>query len=88
MKHYISLLMLATAMGCQAQTFTIQTNEPRQTIRHFGASDAWSMQFIGLWDNEAEQQKVADWLSPVVLGFRCGVSIWELVVLNRARTRR
>ena len=62
MKHYISLLMLATAMGCQAQTFTIQTNEPRQTIRHFGASDAWSMQFIGLWDNEAEQQKVADWL--------------------------
>ena len=62
MKHYISLLMLATAMGCQAQTFTIQTSTPRQTIQHFGASDAWSMQFIGLWDNEAEQQKIADWL--------------------------
>ena len=62
MKHYISLLALAATIGCQAQTFTIQTSSPRQTIQHFGASDAWSMQFIGLWDNEAEQQKIADWL--------------------------
>ena len=62
MKHYISLLALAATIGCQAQTFTIQTSTPRQTIQHFGASDAWSMQFIGLWDNEAEQQKIADWL--------------------------
>ena len=60
MKHYISLLALAATIGCQAQTFTIQTSTPRQTIQHFGASDAWSMQFIGLWDNEAEQQKIAD----------------------------
>lgn len=97
MKHYISLLMLATAMGCQAQTFTIQTSTPRQTIQHFGASDAWSMQFIGLWDNEAEQQKIADWLflprtmlrdSPVVSVFRCGVSIWVRAVPNRAMLRR
>ena len=46
----------------QAQTFTIQTDQPRQTIRHFGASDAWSMQNIGIWPDEQEQQKIADWL--------------------------
>lgn len=28
MKHYISLLELAAAIGCQAQTFTIQTCTP------------------------------------------------------------
>jgi O-Glycosyl hydrolase len=45
-----------------AQTHTIRTDAPRQTIRHFGASDAWSMQTIGLWPDTAEQTKIADWL--------------------------
>ena len=40
---------------------TIQTDKPQQKVLHFGASDAWSMQFIGNWD-EKEQEKVADWL--------------------------
>ena len=63
MKQYFMIGVLATASAvCQAADFTIQTSSPRQTIRHFGASDAWSMQFIGLWENEAEQQKIADWL--------------------------
>lgn len=44
-----------------AQRFSIQTQQKEQTVLHFGASDAWSMQFIGLWE-ENEQQKVADWL--------------------------
>ena len=43
---------------CRATDYVIETTEPRQTIQHFGASDAWSMQFIGLWDNEEEQQKM------------------------------
>ncbi len=37
------------------------TDREMQTIDGFGASDAWSMQTIGLWKEE-EQKKVADWL--------------------------
>ena len=48
--------------GAQTQTHIIRTDAPRQTIRHFGASDAWSMQTIGLWPDTAEQVKIADWL--------------------------
>lgn len=62
MKYILSFAMTVCSMACLAQEFTIDVSQPRQTIRHFGASDAWSMQFIGLWDNEAEQQKIADWL--------------------------
>jgi O-glycosyl hydrolase len=40
----------------------VMTDQPRQTISHFGASDAWSMQDIGTWDNIEEQEKIADWL--------------------------
>ncbi|MBP5277201.1 MAG: xylanase, partial [Prevotella sp.] len=50
------------SLGGKADNFTIQIQQPRQTIRHFGASDAWSMQFIGLWEDEQEQEKIADWL--------------------------
>ena len=45
-----------------AQTHTIRTDAPRQTIQHFGASDAWSMQTIGLWPDTAAQVQIADWL--------------------------
>lgn len=40
----------------QAATETIKvnalSNEPHQVIAHFGASDAWSTQFVGLWPNQ------------------------------------
>lgn len=65
-----------------AAVYTVCTDQPRQTIRHFGASDAWSMQFIGLWQDEAEQEQIADWLfstrcddSGKPLGI--GLSIWR-----------
>lgn len=45
-----------------AQTYTILTDQPRQTIEHFGASDAWSMQNIGLWEDEEQQRQIAEWL--------------------------
>ena len=51
-----------TALSVQAQTYVIDTKHPQQTIEHFGASDAWSMQNIGLWQNEKEVNKIADWL--------------------------
>ena len=56
------IFTILAALGCQAEDFIIDMRQPRQTIRHFGASDAWSMQFIGKWENEQEQQKIADWL--------------------------
>lgn len=62
MKRQATVLFLMLATTCVAQTFIIQTSQPCQTIEHFGASDCWSMPTIGLWDNEAEQQKIADWL--------------------------
>lgn len=66
MKTHLTIC-LTLAMGCNAALAegelkaTIQTDKPQQKVLHFGASDAWSMQFIGNWD-EKEQEKVADWL--------------------------
>ena len=62
MRYYFLLVLATITTACRATDYTIETNQPRQTIRHFGASDAWSMQFIGLWDNQEEQEKIADWL--------------------------
>ena len=62
MRYQWLIGLTAFAVSCQAADFKIQVGQPRQQIQHFGASDAWSMQFIGLWENEAEQEKVADWL--------------------------
>ena len=49
--------------GCKqpAIHFQIETDRPCQTMTYFGASDAWSMQFIGLWPEE-KQNQIADWL--------------------------
>lgn len=41
--------------------YTILSHSPEQHIQHFGASDAWSMQFLGLWP-EKQQEQIADWL--------------------------
>ncbi|MDD3036832.1 glycoside hydrolase family 30 protein [Bacteroides sp.] len=54
-------LMNMTAGAQPAISFQIETSKPCQVIEHFGASDAWSMQFIGLWPQE-KQDQVADWL--------------------------
>lgn len=62
MKQILALFALTAASWSHAQTFTIMTDSPRQTIEHFGASDAWSMPTIGLWTDDAEQTKIADWL--------------------------
>ena len=83
MKRFLLILVLAIiCVVCRGADYTIQTNKPKQTIRHFGASDAWSMQFIGQWKDEAEQQKIADWLFSTEndaqgkpLGI--GLSIWR-----------
>ncbi|MBQ8711237.1 MAG: glycoside hydrolase family 30 protein [Prevotella sp.] len=62
-KVTLTLVLTTTlSLAAKAQDYTIQVNTPRQTIRHFGASDAWSMQQIGCWEQEEEQTKIADWL--------------------------
>jgi O-glycosyl hydrolase len=41
--------------------FVAESEVKHQTIDNFGASDGWSMQYIGLWP-KVKQQKMADWL--------------------------
>ncbi|HYF69604.1 MAG TPA: glycoside hydrolase [Ohtaekwangia sp.] len=40
---------------------TIHTNDKKQIIRNFGASDAWTTQFVGQWPDDKKNQ-IADWL--------------------------
>ena len=74
--------LTVVSLTCRAADFTIEVDQPRQTIRHFGASDAWSMQFIGLWQDETEQQKIADWLFSTATDAQgkplgIGLSVWR-----------
>lgn len=66
-KLFFSALLILGS--CSAQklpdiTYTILLEKPLQTMNGFGASDAWSMQFIGLWPQK-KQEQVADWLFSV-----------------------
>ena len=49
----LSALLIASINMQAAQEgtirYTILTQSPEQHIQHFGASDAWSMQFLGIW---------------------------------------
>ena len=66
-KNRLLITMMAVTVSTSAATaqdirqYIVRTDRPRQTVEHFGASDAWSMKYIGLWP-ETEQYKVADWL--------------------------
>ena len=82
MRQRLVILLTIATIVVQAQNYTILTSHHQQTIEHFGASDAWSMQNIGLWDNEAEQQKIADWLFSTENDINgqprgIGLSIWR-----------
>ena len=76
------LLFLSALTTAGAADFVVDVKSPRQTIRHFGASDAWSMQTIGLWPNEQEQTKIADWLFSMQTDAQgqplgIGLSLWR-----------
>lgn len=76
--------LLASSAGIAAHAagkYVILSGSPRQTIRHFGASDAWSMQFLGLWP-ESEQRQIADWLFSMAEDAQgrpkgIGLSVWR-----------
>ncbi len=86
LKCGISSIFLFTSMGIMAEVdkatrFTILTQSPEQHIQHFGASDAWSMQFLGLWPEE-QQKQIADWLFSTEIDKQgkpkgIGLSIWR-----------
>lgn len=85
---YLSLAFLysnyyASSATATAQTvhFKIQADRPQQTMEYFGASDAWSMQAIGLWPDSA-RLKVADWLFSMETDHKgqpkgIGLSLWR-----------
>lgn len=50
-----------TAAGDGKNTLVIHLDNRKQTIRSFGASDAWTCQYIGTWP-DAKRNQVADWL--------------------------
>ena len=54
-------LCIYEAVSAQTSTYRIMTDRPEQTIMHFGASDAWSMKYVGLWPKQ-QQEQIADWL--------------------------
>lgn len=41
--------------------FVVNSEKQYQQIDNFGASDAWSIQYVGLWP-EAKQRQMAEWL--------------------------
>ena len=83
MKRLLTTFTLSTALLVGwAENYTIQVDNPRQTIQHFGASDAWSMQSIGTWPEEQEQAKIADWLFSMETDAQgqplgIGLSLWR-----------
>ncbi len=85
----LSLILLILIAGCQLKNNTGDNNKllnvninsevEFQTIHNFGASDAWSCQFVGNWPDE-QKNKVADLLfsrdvdeagSPKGIGLSC-----------------
>lgn len=60
---------------------TIHLDNKKQTIRNFGASDAWACNFIGVWPDEQRNQ-VADWLFSTAVDEEgkpkgIGLSLWR-----------
>lgn len=56
------LFLFATDGQCKNIVhYKVETEQICQKIEHFGASDAWSMQFVGLWPQK-QQEQIADWL--------------------------
>lgn len=65
---FIFFSVFLASIGCFAQTqslsdvkITIDLDERYQTINHFGASDAWSIQFVGKWPIQ-KREAIADLL--------------------------
>ena len=74
---------LATT-GSDPLTVTVATGDVRQTVESFGASDAWSIQFVGQWPI-AKREAIADLLFETGLDANhdprgIGLSTWRFNV--------
>lgn len=62
---YAWVVLSLLCMGVYAQkperVYTIHPAQTLQTIDNFGASDGWSMRFLGTWP-AVKQRQIADWL--------------------------
>lgn len=52
---------IVNSVNTEVKSFEIDPEIKYQSIDNFGASDAWSMQFIGKWPEE-KQEQIATWL--------------------------
>jgi O-glycosyl hydrolase len=65
-------------------TLTVDTNDRRQTIHNFGASDCWTIQYVGRWP-AAKREAIADLLFETGLDAAnnprgVGLSLWRFNV--------
>ncbi|MGV3541228.1 MAG: glycoside hydrolase [Rufibacter sp.] len=74
------------AQGRPAKTVTVEINlhTKFQTVQHFGASDAWACQFVGLWP-ETKKNAIADLLFSTELNAKgspkgIGLTMWRFNV--------
>jgi O-glycosyl hydrolase len=92
-KLFNLFLALAIMAGCSknastdvyeddaASAIVIDLSDKKQTIRNFGASDAWVCQYIGQWP-DAKRNQVADWLFSLEVDDHgkpkgIGLSLWR-----------
>lgn len=80
-KTLLTSLFLVGSLQAQPKHYQVKTDQPRQTMDCFGASDGWSMQIIGLWPEKVQHQ-VADWLFSTENDAKgqpkgIGLSIWR-----------
>ncbi|WP_165823832.1 glycoside hydrolase family 30 protein [Pseudochryseolinea flava] len=64
-----------------ANKIVVNLNEQHQKIQNFGASDAWTCQFVGQWPEEKRSQ-IADWLFSTEVDAQgkpkgIGLSLWR-----------
>lgn len=75
MKYLVVVILVMWRFACLADVpIRIDVSATYQTIDHFGASDCWSFQKIGAWDNE-NKERVADLLFSPTRGI--GLSAWR-----------
>lgn len=82
LKFAVAMAVTAiTAETVSADRYVVDTGSPRQSISHFGASDAWAFPRIGAWPDE-QQEQIADWLFSLETDDKgnplgIGLSLWR-----------
>jgi hypothetical protein len=62
MKTIIFSLLCLLAWNSHSQTLQFNKDKTFQTIHSFGASDCWSLAFVGKYYPESKKKQIAEWL--------------------------